>query len=105
MPRACPDCKGRRTRGANACKTCSPSSALGDVAVSLGRRARNAATGKKVEKTGRTTTARSGWLAPTVTKTSKPKPAAKKKPTTPKPAPTTVNCWHGVPLSKPCEKC
>ncbi len=49
MTTVCPDCRGRRTTGANRCRTCSPSSAVGDQVVSAGRRLRNRLTGRTTE--------------------------------------------------------
>ena len=86
MAKICPDCAGRGKVGRKPCPTCNPTGGLGDIAVSIGRRARNAVTGRTAETDGQTTTTRPHRLAPsTTTRTAQPKPrTATRRPARPK---------------------
>ncbi|MCK9904282.1 hypothetical protein CC117_00720 [Parafrankia colletiae] len=47
----CPDCKGKGKKGAQLCRACNPSSALGDIAAGAARRAANRLNGRAIRLT------------------------------------------------------
>lgn len=101
MAKICPDCNDRGKVGRKPCPTCNPAGGLGDVAVSIGRRARNAVTGRTAETDGRTTTTRPHRLAPsTTTRATAPKPRTATR-RSPKPKAVTP----AEPQMPACDSC
>jgi hypothetical protein len=78
----CSDCTNGR-RGGKPCPTCNPPGGLLDGVIALGRRTRNAATGKakviSTDPAGRkTVTTRTSWLGSETTRTTGRKKATAK---------------------------
>ncbi|OHV39695.1 hypothetical protein BBK14_13570 [Parafrankia soli] len=51
-PKICPDCKGKGKKGAQLCRACNPSGAIGDIAAGVARRAANRLNGRAIKVTG-----------------------------------------------------